>query len=96
MFNRRTARAKLTEIAKILSLVGDRIGDPRYGRLSQVLQDTSSTRAFTLDAEDGRLVVMALDLYNVLGGDIPYDEGIADLFGECEKAYFKTYGRKWA
>ncbi|MBX9633788.1 MAG: hypothetical protein K2X44_02300 [Magnetospirillum sp.] len=96
MFNRRTARAKLAAIAKALTTVGAKVGDPRYTALGGVLADASSSQAFGLDAHDGRLVVMALDLYNVLGGEIAYDEEIAGLFGECEKAYFRTYGQKWA
>lgn len=96
MFNRRTARAKLLAIADALTVVGAKVQDPRYTGLGDSLRDTASGKAFALDAEEGRLVVMALDLYNVLGGEVAYDESIADLFGECEKAYFKTYGRKWA
>jgi len=96
MFNRRTARAKLTAVAKVLTIVGAKVGDQRYARLAEILADNSSARAFTLDAEEGRLVVTALDLYNVLGGEIAHDQGVAELFGECEKAYFRTYGQKWA
>ncbi len=96
MFNRRTARAKLAAIAKVLATVGAKVGDHRYTALSEILTDNSSSRAFALDAEEGRLVVVALDLYNVLDGDLPYDETVVELFGECEKAYFKTYGQKWA
>ena len=96
MFNRRTARAKLAAIAKVLAIVGAKVGDPRYATLGGILADPSSQRAFALDAEEGRLVVMALDLYNVLGGDLVFDEAVAELFGECEKAYLKTYGQKWA
>jgi hypothetical protein len=96
MFNRRTARAKLAAIAKVLSDVSARSGDPRYAALGDILADTSSPRAFALDVEEARLVVVALDLYNVLGDNPVHDQAVADLFGECEKAYLKTYGQKWA
>jgi hypothetical protein len=93
MFNRRTARSKLSAIADALGIVGTRLADPQYQALGDVLRG-GLAKAFALDAEEGRRVVVALDLYNVLTG--VYDQAVAELFLECEKAYFKTYGQKWA
>lgn len=78
-----------------ISTIGERRTTDRYDALIEALEQGVRTKKFDLSRDDARLLVTALDLYNVRRTDgvgQPWDEEVEQLFQELQSLFAKTYG----
>jgi hypothetical protein len=111
MFHPRTSRKKLEQVIRTLDAaarighdrdsngfrvtrIGERRTD-RYDGLIGKLEQGLQTKKFDLTRDEARLMVTALDLYNVRRTDgvgQSWDEEAEQLFQELQTLFAKTYG----
>jgi hypothetical protein len=111
MFHPRTSRKKLEQVIRTLDTaarighdrdsdgfrvtrIGERRTD-RYDGLIEKLEQGLRTKKFDLTRDEARLMVTALDLYNVRRTDgigQSWDEEAEQLFQELQTLFAKTYG----
>ena len=111
MFHPRTSRKKLEQVIRTLDAaarigherdsdgfrvtrIGERRTD-RYDGLIGKLEQGLQTKKFDLTRDEARLMVTALDLYNVRRTDgvgQSWDEETEQLFQELQTLFAKTYG----
>lgn len=75
--------------------IGERRCHDRYDALIGKLEQGLRTKKFDLTRDEARLMVTALDLYNVLRTDgvgQSWDEEAEQLFQELQTLFAKTYG----
>jgi hypothetical protein len=75
--------------------IGERRGIDRYDALIGKLEQGLRTKKFDLTRDEARLMVTALDLYNVRRTDgvgQSWDEEAEQLFQELQTLFAKTYG----
>jgi hypothetical protein len=75
--------------------IGERRTTDRYDAVIGKLEQGVTTKKFDLSREDARLMVTALDLYNVRrtdGAGQAWDEETEQLFQELQTLFAKTYG----
>ncbi|EWY42336.1 hypothetical protein N825_19220 [Skermanella stibiiresistens SB22] len=75
--------------------IGERRTTARYDALIEALEQAVKTKRFDLSREDARLMVTALDLYNVRRTDgvgQGWDDEVEQLFQELQTLFAKTYG----
>ena len=78
-----------------VSTIEERRTTARYDALIGALEQAMRTKKFDLSRDDARLLVTALDLYNVRRTDgvgQPWDEEVEQLFQELQSLFAKTYG----
>ncbi|WP_158045865.1 hypothetical protein [Skermanella pratensis] len=78
-----------------ISTIGERRATTRYDVLIEALEQGMKTKKFELSRDDARLLVTALDLYNVRRTDgvgQSWDDGVEQLFQELQSLFAKTYG----
>jgi hypothetical protein len=78
-----------------ICLIGERRVTDRYDALIGKLEQGLQTKKFDLSRDEARLMVTALDLYNVRrtdGVDQSWDDEAEQLFQELQTLFAKTYG----
>ena len=78
-----------------ITRIGERRRTDRYDAVIGKLEQGLRTKKFDLTRDEARLMVTALDLYNVRRTDgvgQPWDEETEQLFQELQTLFAKTYG----
>jgi hypothetical protein len=78
-----------------IALIGEQRQTDRYDTVIGKLEQGLQTKKFDLSREEAKLMVTALDLYNIRrtdGAGQTWDEEAEQLFRELQTLFAKTYG----